>query len=65
MTMKIIVVNDDTTRSVEVDTIQVSDDPHGEPGHKLAAVTKQDTVKPRDHAEFWLHGSQYVTVKEV
>jgi hypothetical protein len=65
MTMKIIVVNDDSTRDIEVDTIQISEDTHGvSQGGKLASVTQQDTIKPRDHKEFYLHGTQYITAKE-
>lgn len=65
MTMKIIVMNDDSNRIVEVDTIQISDDTHGvSQGGKIASVTTQTTINPKGHAEFWLHGTQYVTVKE-
>ena len=65
MTIKIIVVNDDSHRQVEVDTIGISADKfNDDPNHKIATVTQQDTIQPRDHKEFWLHGAQYISVKE-
>ena len=65
MTMKIIVVNDDSNREIEVDTIQISNDTHGvSQGGVVASVTQQDTIKPRDHKEFYLNGTKYITAKE-
>jgi hypothetical protein len=61
MTMKIIVVNDDPNRTLEIDTIETSKGPDDQ---LLAAVTKQEEVEPGRHKEFYIWQEKWITVKE-
>jgi hypothetical protein len=64
MTMRLQIINDDGTRTAQVDIIDISIDVN-DPEKRTACVTRQDSIPPKSYKEFYIYDTRYISVKEV